>query len=144
MTPQPALPQEIWDQTPATARERLLRQAAELVQRRAEIAQVRATVEELGRRLGRTSRNSSQPPSADPPHARGQRTRRKPSGRQPGGQPGHEGQTRAVVPVNEVDVVIPLKPVRCARCQQLLLGEDPQPQRHQVTEIPPMRPMVTA
>ena len=47
------------------------------------------------------------------------------------------------MPVEEVDVVIPVKPERCHRCQHLLRGEDPQPQRHQVTEIPPVKPVVT-
>jgi transposase len=47
------------------------------------------------------------------------------------------------VPVAEVDVVVPVKPERCHHCQHLLPGEDPQPQRHQVTEIPPVKPVVT-
>jgi transposase len=142
MTP-PPLPQTIGDQTPPTAQELILRQGAELAQLRAEVAQLKATVDELARRLGRTSRNSSQPPSADPPPARSQRVHREPSGRRPGGQPGHEGQTRALVPVEEVDVIVPLKPVQCAHCAQLLLGEDPDPERHQVTEILPVRPVIT-
>jgi len=121
----------------------ILRQAAELAQLRGEVAQLKATVEELARRLARNSQNSSQPPSADPPQARSQRVRREASGRRPGGQPGHEGQTRALVPVDAVDVVMPLKPVRCAHCQHRLLGADPQPERHQVTEIPPVRPVIT-
>jgi transposase len=44
--------------------------------------------------------------------------------------------------VEAVDVVIPVKPVQCPRCQQPLQGDDPQPQRHQVTEIPPVKPVV--
>jgi transposase len=48
-----------------------------------------------------------------------------------------------VVPIERVDIVIPVKPARCRRCQQLLQGEDRQPQRHQVTEIPPVKPVVT-
>ena len=48
-----------------------------------------------------------------------------------------------MVPVEDVDVVIPLKPDECARCQQPLLGNDVNPQRHQVIEIPPIRPVVT-
>ena len=40
-------------------------------------------------------------------------------------------------------MVIPLKPDECARCQQPLTGDDPKPQRHQVLEIPPLRPEVT-
>jgi len=48
-----------------------------------------------------------------------------------------------VVPVEEVDVVVPIKPERCHHCQHPLQGEDPQPQRQQVTEIPPVKPVVT-
>jgi transposase len=139
----PPLPPSIWEQTPPTAQEMLLRQAAELAHLRAEVARLKATVDELARRLGRTSRNSSQPPSADPLQARSQRARHEPRGRRPGGQRGHEGQARALVPVEMVDVVIPLRPVRCAHCQHLLLGEDPAPERHQVAEIPSMRPVIT-
>jgi transposase len=141
MTPSP-LPPEIWEQTPPTVQEMILRQAAGLAQPRGDVAQLKPTVEGWARRLARDSRNSSQPPSADPPQARNQRRRREASGRRPGGPPGHEGQTRALVPVDAVDVVIPLKPVRGAHCQHLWLGEDPQPERHQVTEIPPVPPVI--
>ena len=104
---------------------------------------VQATIQQLTERLQQTSRTSSRPPSSDPPHALGQRPQRGPTGRRPGGQPGHEGQARGLVPVEEVDVVVPVKPERCHRCQHLLWGEAPQPQRHQVTEIPPVHPVVT-
>jgi transposase len=136
------LPPEIWEQTPPVARELILAQATALTQLRAEVAHLKAMVEELAQRLGRNSRNSSQPPSADPPQAP-KRARREPTGRRPGGQAGHEGHTRALVPVEAVDVLMPVKPVRCPRCQQPLQGHDPQPQRHQVSEIPPLRPVVT-
>jgi transposase len=142
MDAQPPLPPEIWEHTPPVAQELIVAQAAALAQLRAEVVQLQAMVEELAQRVGRNSRNSSQPPSADPPHAL-RPSRREPSGRRPGGQPGHEGQTRALVPVEAVDVVLPVKPVRCPRCRHPLQGEDPQPQRHQVTEIPPVRPVVT-
>jgi transposase len=140
MDAHPPLPPEIWEHTPPAAQEMIVAQAAALAQLRAEVAQLKATVEALAQRLGRNSRNSSQPPSADPPQTT--RPRRQRSGRHPGGQPGHEGQSRALVPVEEVDVVIPVKPVQCPRCQQPLQGDDPQPQRHQVTEIPPVKPLV--
>jgi hypothetical protein len=128
---------------PPVAQEMIVAQAAALAQLRAEVAQLKATVEELARRLGRTSRNFSPPPSADPPQAVSKRPRHEPSGRQPGGQPGHEGQTRALLPVEAVNVVMPLKPVQYLHCQHPLGGEDPQPQRHQVTDIPPIKPVVT-
>jgi transposase len=102
-----------------------------------------AAVQHVTERLQQDSRTSSRPPSSDPPQALGKRPRREPSGRRPGGQPGHEGQTRMLIPVGTVNVVIPVKPARCRRCQYLLHGEDPQPQRHQVTEIPPIKPVIT-
>jgi transposase len=47
------------------------------------------------------------------------------------------------LPVEAVDVIIPVKPARCPRCQHALQGEDPLPPRHQVTEIPAIKPVVT-
>lgn len=137
------LPQDIWDRTPQAAREKILALEAEVDALRGQVARLTATVQAMEQQLGQNSRNSSQPPSADPPQAILKRRRREPSGRQPGGQPGHEGQTRALLPVEEVQEVIPVKPPRCHRCQQPLRGEDPQPERHQVWEIPPIKPVVT-
>jgi transposase len=141
MDAQAPLPPEIWEHTPPVAQEMILAQATALAQLRAEVAQLKATVEELTQRLGRNSHNSSKPPSADPPQAR-IRSRREPSGRRPGGQPGHEGQTRAVVPVEAVDGLMPVKPMQCPRGHHPLRGEDPQPQRHQVAELPPVKPVI--
>jgi transposase len=95
----------------------------------------------LQERLPQTSRNSSRPPSSDPP----QRPRpRRPRGqRRRGGQPGHPGHTRTLLPVEEVDEVVVLKPDRCRGCHALLWGDDPTPFRHQVIEIPPIQPVVT-
>jgi hypothetical protein len=96
---------------PPEAWEKLLALEAEVEALRRQVVQLTGIVQELQERLGRTSRNSSQLPSADPPPAVGKRLRREPSGRRPGGQPGPEGQTRVLVPVGEVDVVFPVKPV---------------------------------
>jgi hypothetical protein len=49
-----------------------------------------------------------------------------------------------LVPVEAVDVVMPLKPVWCTHGHHLLRGADPQPERQPVTEIPPVRPVITA
>jgi hypothetical protein len=121
----------------------LLGQALELAHLRVEVAQLQATVDELARRLGRTSRNSSPLPAAGPPPARSLRARHEPRGRRPDGQPCHAGQVRALVPVAVVAVVMALRPARCAHCQPLLRGEDPAPERHQVAEIPSLRPVIT-
>ena len=105
----------------------LLRKAAELAQLRTEVAQLRETVEELARRLGRTSRHSSQPSSDDPPQPLSQRVQREPSGRGAAGQPGHEGKTRPLGLVAEVNVVLLLMPVWWAHSRHALLGGDPYP-----------------
>ena len=95
----------------------------------------------LEARLGQTSQNSSRPPSSDPPAV--PRLRRPPSGRRPGGQPGHPGRTRPLVPVDQVQAVHPVKPSHCGRCGAPLRGADPTPLRHQVTEVPPVAPHIT-
>jgi transposase len=135
--------QAVWDQTPAAVQDDSEALAVRVAALESTVPRLEATVQHLTEPVQQTSRNSSRPPSSDPPQASGKPSRREPSGRRPGGQPGHEGYTRALVPVEEVDVVVPVKPERCHHCQHPLQGEDPQPQRQQVTEIPPVKPVVT-
>jgi transposase len=106
----------------------------------AENQRLRDTVEQLREIAHRNSQNSSQPPSQDRPD---QKPTKEPSGspRKRGGQPGHPGHHRALV--EEVDEVVVYKPIRCEQCGALLLGEDPAPYRHQVTELPIIKPKVT-
>src|SRR5262249_40604130 len=87
-------------------------------------------------------RNSSRPPSTDPPQHQ-QRPRHPPGKRRRGGQPSHPGHTRTLVPVDEVDEVVVLKPKQCSSCQAPLSGDDASPFRHQVIEIPPIKPVIT-
>jgi transposase len=101
---------------------------------------VQESVEQLQEVVNRNSQNSSQPPSQDRP---GQKPTREPPGppRKRGGQPGHPGHHRMFV--DEVDAVVVYRPIRCEPCGALLLGEDPAPYRHQVTELPIVKPTVT-
>ena len=96
-----------------------------------------ATVAALQERLSQNSRNSSRPPSSDPPSV--EKPSRRPSGRSPGGQPGHEGHGRELLPLEQVDVVVPVKPAWCRHCGAVLSGTDAHPIRHQVTELPPVQ-----
>jgi transposase len=97
---------------------------------------------EVEARLNQTSRNSSKPPSSDPPSAK-LRPAKEPSGRKSGGQPGHTGFGRKLKPASEVDQIIEVRPEQCGQCGTLLLGADPAPERHQVTELPRITPVVT-
>src|SRR5215211_1826229 len=136
MNTTPPFPPELWEQTPIAVREYIRTLEAR-------VAALEATVQRLLERLQQDSHNSSRPPSSDPPHALRPRPPRGPSGRKRGGQPGHQGQSRALVPIEEVTSVVPVRPAQCARCQHPLEGDDPQPHRPQVTEVPPVTPVVT-
>src|SRR3954454_22372168 len=113
---------------------------------RAENAALQERVRELEARLGQNSANSSRPPSSDPPQAPA-RPMAPPSGRKRGGQPGHRGAYRALLPVEQVDEVVPVVPERCRQCQQPF----PEPAgrrrgrvwRHQVVELLPLAVRVT-
>ncbi len=103
-----------------------------------EIASLRERVAELEAQLAQSSRNSSKPPSSDGPATA--RSPSKPSGRKRGGQPGHEGHERVMLPP---DRVVDYRPERCERCHAPLSGEDPAPKRWQVLELPRSKPEVT-
>ena len=98
-----------------------------------------ARVAELERRLSRSSRNSSLPPSQDPPSAP-PRLRRPGSGRTPGGQPGHEGKHRRLLPSGQVDEIVEHWPERCHACAHVFAEQElvaaVEPWRHQVAELP--------
>ena len=105
------------------------------------VAKQAARIAELEARLGTNSSNSSKPPSSDPPGA--PRQAKPATGRKRGGQPGHERRMRELVPVEKVDALVELKPPSCRGCGAKLVGGDPWPLRHQVTEIPRIKPTVT-
>ncbi len=69
----------------------------ELLAVRAELATVRAENAELRARLGKTSQNSSKPPSSDPPGARPRPKQKdkKRRARKRGAQPGHKANNAA-------------------------------------------------
>jgi transposase len=105
-----------------------------------------ARVAELERRLNRSSRNSSLPPSRDPPSAP-KRPGWKGSGRMRGGQPGHEGRNRRLLPPEMVDEVVDHWPERCRSCAHVFaepeLVDAVEPWRRQVAELPPIAVRVT-
>lgn len=102
-------------------------------------------VQELRARLNQTSRNSSQPPSADPPSAPPPPAR-VPRGRSRGAQTGHAPQQRSLVPPDQVDEIVVLRPTLCPVCQTALPPDLPDAmpiERHQVWELPPITCTIT-
>ncbi len=109
----------------------------------ARLAKVEAELEVLRRQgPGKTPQNSSLPPSTQHPHAKPPRKQRK-SKRRRGGQPGHPKHARPLVPTDQCDDVQSLKPAACRRCGGKLSGSDPAPLRHQVWELPEIKPHIT-
>lgn len=89
----------------------------------------------LKEQLNTNSKNSSLPPSRD----LNKKKQSKPkSGRPQGGQPGHKGHQRALVPVEKVNSVIICPPQSHCDCGKELKVLD-QFERHQVFELPTPR-----
>lgn len=98
-------------------------------------------IAELEGKTKQNSGNSSKAPSSD--MGRKRKPPVEPSGRKPGGQFGHDGQTRAQAPAEEVDATEDLDPTTCANCGEDLGG---QPRLdafiRQVTETPEFKAFV--
>jgi transposase len=106
-------------------------------------------IADLERQLALNQQNStitSKPPSSDGLAGRQrERGRRVTSRRRAGGQPGHPGHHRALVPVERVDAIVDLAPEACRHCARRLHARHTiaDPRRHQVTELPPMAAHIT-
>jgi transposase len=126
---------ELWNRIPPEAQ-------AVFVQMAGTIARLERRVTELESRVNKTPQNSSLPPSTQHPHAK-PAPQRQSSGKKTGGQPGHPKHERPLIPAEQCQSIIPLKPETCRRCGAGLIGSDPEPLRHQVWEIPEIKPLVT-
>lgn len=103
-------------------------------------------IEALERRLGMNSHNSSRPPSSDPPEMP-RFPKKKPSGRKPGGQPGHDGHQRVLFPAEQVTSGEDLWAGECEYCGRALPKgrgrvDAGDPQREQTVELPKTPPLV--
>jgi transposase len=132
------------------------REAQEIERLREENERLRQQLEEQAKRIADLERQlalrqqnstiTSKPPSSDglagEPRTRGRRVR---SRRKAGGQPGHPGHHRELVPVERVDAIVDLVPEACGRCARRLHARHTigAPRRHQVTELPAIAAHVT-
>lgn len=115
---------------------------ATIAERDATIAELEKRVAELETKLGQNSSNSSLPPSTDRgqnPHRnakKGAKPRKRRKNR--GG-----GRHRDLLPPEQVDAFHEHFPAECGGCgKRLPRTPDAEPQRHQVTELPEVRPHV--
>ena len=103
-------------------------------------------IEVLTEQLGQNSSNSHLPPSSDGPGAasqgkRGNKSRaakdkKSKNKRKRGGQKGHRGAHRGLLPLDQVDELIQLFPAACEGCAAALpKTPDSDPRRHQMVEL---------
>jgi transposase len=118
---------------------------AKIAEQDAKIASLEDRVAELLEKLNQNSSNSHKPPSSDPPGNRQQRrARAKETRRKRGGQTGHKGNRRELLPPEQVDAFVDHFPHECESCWKPLPEvHDPHATRYQFTEVPPIRPHTT-
>lgn len=133
--------------------DRLQRDIAErdrqLAERTKQIADAAQRIADLEHQLALRQQNStttSKPPSSDGlAGSQRVRGRRAKSRRKAGGQPGHAGHHRPLVPLERVDAIVDLVPAVCRQCEHPLRARHGvgDPRRHQVTELPPIEAHIT-
>src|SRR5215831_5560675 len=128
-----------------TAEEEIASLKAENARQREQIVALLERVQELEARLAhatKDSHTSHKPPSSDPLGRKRPRSQRRESGKKPGGQLGHRGETLHLVATP--DEVVEHRPAVCAGCQTSL--DDAASvvlyERRQVRDLPVVRLLV--
>lgn len=132
--PPAGISQSDWDTTPLIVRELVATLNVQKLTLDERVSALEQQIELLNERLNTNSRNSSKPPSSDPPGLAPRK--RKSKGRKRGGQAGHKGHSRKLFPVERCDKVVDHVPGGCGNCGASLTGSDSDPHRHQIFEIP--------
>ena len=105
-----------------------------------DIEQLKQRLQDVEEQLKKDSHNSSKPPSSD--GLKKIPRMRKPSGKKPGGQKGHEGKTLRMV--ENADKVEIHKVEHCGQCRKPLKDKEPIGyDRRQVFEVPAIKVEVT-
>lgn len=136
-----AIPPEDWEKTPPSVKKLVEVMGQQIESLEKQLAEVLTLQQQLLEKANRTSKNSSSPPSADPPGFEKKQEKKK-NHKKRGGQPGHEGKSRDLYPIEKCSEVIDHHPTTCSCCGETLSGEDENPYRHQIVEIPPIEPIV--
>lgn len=144
-TPAPDMQQrtiECLSEEIARLQSQIARLKEELRETRSDNHRLRRRNTELEALISKDSHNSSRPPSTDPPWAKRTKSLRRPSGRQPGGQVGHQGHTLRLT--QKPTRVVRHRPAQCRYCLGSLgEGQSTGTERRQVIDLVPARLRVT-
>ncbi len=135
------IPLEDWEKTPISVQKLVEEMEQQIGKLEKKLTEVLTVQEQLLEKVNQTSKNSSLPPSSDPPGVEKKQTIKK-SGKKRGGQPGHKGSSRELYPIKDCSEIIEHHPQECPSCGEALSGSDRNPYRHQIVEIPPISPIV--
>ena len=107
-----------------------------------EIETLKARLQEVEDQLARNSNNSNSPSSSAGPEKPAPKSRRKRSGKKPGGQPNHEGSTLELS--DDPDKIEIHQVETCDNCGRDLTDVEAHSHEcRQEVEIPPVKPVVT-
>jgi transposase len=109
-----------------------------------ELNQLKGRVEALEEHQRQNSKNSSSPPSKDDPSAKSAQLKGSKALRRTviGIKPRQGKQARELYAPEECQAIHEQKPQVCRECGEALSGEDRHPHRHQIVEMPIIKPEV--
>src|SRR5436305_3032979 len=114
----PQIPPQVLLSWPKEAQEFIATLQTLLEKQQALLTDQQAQINELTARLNQNSQNSDKPPSQDPPWQRPPKKEADPNKKPKGGQVGHSRHLRQLVPLEQVDEVVEVRPTLCVnhRC----------------------------
>ena len=121
-----------WQSTPPAVQAQVVWQLQAVQQLTDQVLQLQQQVAQLQQSRGGSGGSGGAPGAAKPEgdtgrsRSRKRSRRRRSSGKKPGAQPGHEGHGRSLLPVAQVDDVVPIRPSSCGHCGHGLAGVDPR------------------
>jgi transposase len=139
---------EDWEMTPLSVQalvimlweeNQILKEQVEQLQ--SQMTKIQGEIGKLQERVNKNSQNSSKPPSSDPPQMR-KYPKAELTGEKKGGRSGHQGYGRKLKSSDQISRIVKSVPSICKHCGAVLKGEDPQPERHQVSELPKIVPEI--
>jgi hypothetical protein len=130
-----------WEKTPQSVKRLVRSLMGRIEQLERQYEKLEAENQLLKEQVKLNSKNSSKPPSQDV--GKGFKPKaRSTDGKKQGGQPGHEGHSGSLYPIEACESVEEYRPLKCWRCGEALHGDDPQPHRVQIVELPEVVPVI--